>query len=87
MKLRDALNIVNKEFGLRNGRGCIIALWNKRMLRKFKPEELEELYTNILAEIREGASKKHLVLLKKLKTKTIEVIVDGRFKKEGKESK
>ena len=87
MKLRDALNIVNKEFGLRNGRECIIALWNKRMLRNFKPEELEKLYVSILIELRECTSKKHLTLLRKLKTKTIEVIVDGKFKKEGNESK
>ena len=87
MKLRDALNIVNKEFGLRNGRGSIIAPWNKRLLRKFKPKELEELYVNILAEIREGASKKHLILLKKLKTKTTEVITDGKFKKKGTKGK
>ena len=79
--LRDCLNFMNREFRLNHGRGNILALWNKRNLRKFNPDELQQLYFNVSEELRLTTNKEALKLLVKLKTKVIEVIIDEKFPK------
>ena len=49
--LRDCLNVINKEFELSLGREVILALWNKRHLRKFSPKELQGLYSTVIEEL------------------------------------
>ena len=77
--LRDCLNFMNREFRLSHGRGNIIALWNKRNLRKFSPDELQQLYFNVSEELMLTSNKEALKMLRKLKTKVIEVIIDEKF--------
>ena len=79
--LRDCLNFMNKEFKLSHGRGSILALWNKRVLRKFTPAELQELYFNVSEELMLTTNLQALKDLRKLKTKVIEVIIDEKFPK------
>ena len=74
--LRDCLNFMNREFRLSHGRGNIIALWNKRNLRKFTPDELQQLYFNVSEELMLTSNREALKMLRKLKTKVIEVIID-----------
>ena len=80
--LRDCLNVVNKEFELSLGRECILALWNKRHVRKFNKKELFGLYSTIIEESMYVQDKEVLKKLKKLKTKVVEVMIDEKFKKE-----
>ena len=77
--LRDCLNFMNREFRLKHGRGNIVALWNKRNLRKFNPDELQQLYFNVSEELMLTTNKEALKMLRKLKTKVIEVIIDEKF--------
>ena len=79
--LRDCLNCMNREFRLNHGRGNIIALWNKRNLRKFAPNELKQLYFNVSEELMLTKDTESLKMLRKLKTKVIEVIIDEKFPK------
>lgn len=81
--LRDCLNVVNKEFELSLGREVILALWNKRHLRKFSPKELQGLYSTIIEELIFVKDKEVRSNLLKLKKKVIEVIVDEKFKTKG----
>tara|TARA_R100001594_G_scaffold132027_1_gene172038 strand:- start:711 stop:1094 length:384 start_codon:yes stop_codon:yes gene_type:complete len=77
--LRDCLNFMNREFRLNHGRGNIIALWNKRNLRKFSPDELQQLYFNVSEELMLTTNTEALKMLRKLKTKVIEVIIDEKY--------
>ena len=79
--LRDCLNVVNKEFELSLGREVILALWNKRHLRKFSPKELQGLYGTVIEELMFVRDKEVRKKLMKLKTKVIEVMIDGKHKK------
>ena len=85
--LRDCLNFMNREFRLKHGRGNIIALWNKRNLRKFTPDELQQLYFNVSEELRLTSNREALKMLMKLKTKVIEVIIDEKFPRQTKTKK
>jgi len=83
--LRDCLNFMNREFRLEHGRGNIIALWNKKNLRKFSPDELQQLYFNVSEELMLTSNKEALKMLRKLKTKVIEVIINEKFPRKTKE--
>tara|TARA_Y100000034_G_C6849413_1_gene385162 strand:- start:876 stop:1154 length:279 start_codon:yes stop_codon:yes gene_type:complete len=85
--LRDCLNFMNREFRLKHGRENIIALWNKRNLRKFTPDELFQLYCNVSEELMLTTNKEALKMLRKLKTKVIEVIIDEKFPRKTKTKK
>tara|TARA_R100001480_G_scaffold63449_2_gene75751 strand:+ start:2928 stop:3191 length:264 start_codon:yes stop_codon:yes gene_type:complete len=81
--LRDCLNVINKEFELSLGREVILALWNKRHLRKFSSKELQGLYSTVIEELMYVKDKEVRKNLLKLKKKVIEVIIDEKFKTKG----